>query len=58
MILVGLDSVAIRWVRQETLPGATFKRKQNRRRYVRIDLRKIYVTPSFTKHLINYCINK
>jgi hypothetical protein len=28
MVLVALDSVAIRWARQETLPGATFKRKK------------------------------
>jgi hypothetical protein len=27
MIVVLLDSVAIRWLRQETLPGATFKIK-------------------------------
>jgi len=26
MILVEVDSVAIRWVRQQTLPGATFTR--------------------------------
>lgn len=28
MIVVELDSVTIWWVRQETLPGATFKRKK------------------------------
>jgi hypothetical protein len=28
MILVEMDSVAIRWVRQETLLGATFKKKE------------------------------
>jgi hypothetical protein len=28
MILVELDSVAVQWVGQETLPGATFKREK------------------------------
>jgi len=36
MIPMELDSVAIRWVRQETLTGAIFKRK-NMRAYLRTD---------------------
>jgi len=38
MILVELDSVAVQWVGQETVPSATFKRKKNRRHYFFSDL--------------------
>jgi hypothetical protein len=38
MIVVELDSVTIWWVRQETLPAATFKRKKNRSYYFNTDL--------------------
>jgi hypothetical protein len=46
MIVVELDSVTVWWVRQETVPGATFKRK-NGRYYFSTDLQTAR-TPSTT----------
>jgi hypothetical protein len=50
MILVELANVAIRCVTQETLPGATFKRK-NRRHYFRTN------GHICTKPLLQYKVN-
>lgn len=41
MIVVELDSVTVWWVRQETVSGATFKRK-NGRHYFTTDLHTTY----------------
>ena len=46
MILVELDSVTMWWVRQETVPGATFERK-NRRHCFSTDIHTTF-TPTST----------
>ena len=54
-----LNSVAVRWLRQETLPGSTFERKKKKRKrghFFRTDLCKICILSGFAKRLINYCI--
>jgi hypothetical protein len=59
--LVELNSVAIWWVRKETLPGATFKRKKNEALLQRLPLYlfhhifqlfSIFTTPKAKKLLL------